>query len=48
MKKTTKSNNLKYGGCDNCGKMGNVKARAGKGQWVKIFLCKKCRQDKTL
>jgi len=40
--------NLKNGGCDNCGKQAEVKERAGKGQFAKIFLCKVCRQDKTL
>ena len=39
---------LKKGACDNCGKQAEVKERAGKGQFAKIFLCKVCRQDKTL
>ncbi len=41
-------NNLKNGGCDNCGKEGEVKAREGKGQFKKIFLCVNCRKNKTL
>ena len=44
----TKRNNLKNGACDNCGKQAEVKARNGRGQFEKIFLCKECRQDKTL
>ena len=41
-------NNLKTGGCNQCGEPGFVKIRKGKGQWNKIFLCKRYRQDLTL